>query len=563
MQAYLDFPLGMNEKLRPGRNDPCPCGSGAKYKRCHGRNLTRTPPSRDDRNRGSSLSDVIARMEAQQAQREKQQGLGRPIISEMFQDYRIVAVGNRVFYSKQWRTFHDFLLYYLPTILGRDWGANEEAKPLDARHPLLRLHALVTQFRERRKGPPSETIHTASMTGGVAAYLHLAYNLYLLAHNATLQERLLHRLRNSDQFQGALYETYVAAAFIKAGFRLELEDEGDPTIKHCEFSAMYPKTGRKLAVEAKARQPNKLSANVVNQLHAALKKRALHDRVIFIDVNVPITSTDSDRVPWLREALDGVRRKEATLTIGGTPAPPAYLVLTNLPYEYELEVDASPLTVAAEGFKILDFKMDTAFPSLHEALTAREKHREMFNLLTSMFAHSEIPTTFDGEIPEFAFGSGAGRLLVGHRYLIPSSQGLTEPATLLNAIVVEDQNKALGVFQLDTGESVIVSCELSPEELSAYRHHPDTFFGVVQRQHRRADSPIELYDFFAEVYRGASKEQLLNLMREHPDVSSLSKRPLGELLATYCERMAESATRIALRNDRTENRHGDATTPPA
>jgi hypothetical protein len=22
---------------RPGRNDPCPCGSGAKYKRCHGR----------------------------------------------------------------------------------------------------------------------------------------------------------------------------------------------------------------------------------------------------------------------------------------------------------------------------------------------------------------------------------------------------------------------------------------------------------------------------------------------------------------------------------------------
>ena len=22
---------------RPGRNDPCPCGSGQKYKRCHGR----------------------------------------------------------------------------------------------------------------------------------------------------------------------------------------------------------------------------------------------------------------------------------------------------------------------------------------------------------------------------------------------------------------------------------------------------------------------------------------------------------------------------------------------
>ena len=26
------------EKL-PGRNDPCPCGSGKKFKQCHGRNL--------------------------------------------------------------------------------------------------------------------------------------------------------------------------------------------------------------------------------------------------------------------------------------------------------------------------------------------------------------------------------------------------------------------------------------------------------------------------------------------------------------------------------------------
>jgi preprotein translocase subunit SecA len=23
----------------PGRNDPCPCGSGKKFKNCHGRNM--------------------------------------------------------------------------------------------------------------------------------------------------------------------------------------------------------------------------------------------------------------------------------------------------------------------------------------------------------------------------------------------------------------------------------------------------------------------------------------------------------------------------------------------
>ena len=26
-------------KAEPGRNDPCPCGSGLKYKNCHGKGL--------------------------------------------------------------------------------------------------------------------------------------------------------------------------------------------------------------------------------------------------------------------------------------------------------------------------------------------------------------------------------------------------------------------------------------------------------------------------------------------------------------------------------------------
>jgi SEC-C motif-containing protein len=36
---YLDGRVGPAPALRtasPGRNDPCPCGSGMKYKRCHG-----------------------------------------------------------------------------------------------------------------------------------------------------------------------------------------------------------------------------------------------------------------------------------------------------------------------------------------------------------------------------------------------------------------------------------------------------------------------------------------------------------------------------------------------
>lgn len=36
---WLDYPVKPAQRLvghKPGRNDPCPCGSGVKYKRCHG-----------------------------------------------------------------------------------------------------------------------------------------------------------------------------------------------------------------------------------------------------------------------------------------------------------------------------------------------------------------------------------------------------------------------------------------------------------------------------------------------------------------------------------------------
>jgi hypothetical protein len=29
-------PLGSSDRVKVGRNEPCPCGSGFKYKRCHG-----------------------------------------------------------------------------------------------------------------------------------------------------------------------------------------------------------------------------------------------------------------------------------------------------------------------------------------------------------------------------------------------------------------------------------------------------------------------------------------------------------------------------------------------
>jgi len=64
---------------------------------------------------------------AQERIRELQQGRGRPIISGKIKDHQIVAVGNKVHFSKGWKTFPDFLAYYIKDKIGVEWGNAEIA----------------------------------------------------------------------------------------------------------------------------------------------------------------------------------------------------------------------------------------------------------------------------------------------------------------------------------------------------------------------------------------------------------------------------------------------------
>jgi hypothetical protein len=62
---------------------------------------------------------------------------------------------------------------------------------------------------------------------------------------------LIKRLKNNDNFAGAYYETFVAAAFIKAGFNLEFENEQDGQTTHCEFIATYTKQEQNFQLKQK------------------------------------------------------------------------------------------------------------------------------------------------------------------------------------------------------------------------------------------------------------------------------------------------------------------------
>jgi hypothetical protein len=382
-------------------------------------------------------------------------------------------------------------------------------------------------------------VHAAPGTGAWISYLRLAYNLYLLAHNTEVQANLITRIKQPNRFLGAHYETYVAAAFIKAGFDIAFENETDSSRTHCEFTATYKATGKKFSVEAKARAPGKTHADVGNQLYNALVKKANHTRVVFIDINVQDEASNGDESLYLQEALDGLRRREISLTIDGAPAPAAYVFVTNHPYQYSLERPNYRQSALAEGFKIPEFKMGAVFRSIREARKARERHFDMYKLMESLREHYEIPATFEGEIPEFAFGDTENRLTIGQRYLVPD--GLNEVAgKLIDAVVVENEKSVYGVHQLDDGRNIIVSCPVTDAELSAYRRYPETFFGTYKPSERKIHDPLDMFDFLYQTYRHTSRDKLLEFLSTHPQHNRFLNESQEELAITYCEELVYS-----------------------
>lgn len=538
--------------MKVGRNAPCPCGSGKKYKRCHGAisqdgnaaaqvpMVMRAPVMRAQ----PEIARQLEEMKARQVQRERQQGLGRPIISTEAHEHRIVAVGNRLFFSKGWRTFHDFLFDYIKDALGREWGAAEQQKPLEQRHPIMQWNAKLGELPRTK---PRGEIESGPATGAVGAYLGLAYNLYLLAHNVEIQSRLIQRLKNPDTFWGAYYETFVASVFIKAGFDLEFENEDDRTRTHCEFTATFKRTGKRFSVEAKARNFQASAENrarsgrprlrVWRQLSGALHKLADHARVVFVDMSSPNALYVSDIVFMLEAGRRELRASEHQ-KVGGNSAPPAYVFLTAAPHHFALDAIGVGQAVIGEGFRIPEFKQGAEFPSVRHMDESRTRHQEMHGLLESLKVHHEIPSTFDGELPEYAFGKEQARLIIGHHYRVPSPKGEVE-GVLEDAVVIEEASMVWGIYHCPSiGKRIHVKTPISAEELAAYRRHPDTFFGRVKKVWRTDGDPLKLFDFFLEGMRNADRDQLLLQIKGSPDVDLLRELPLEELRKAVAERLA-------------------------
>jgi hypothetical protein len=544
-----------------GRNRPCPCGSGKKFKKCC-IDKDAAPAARAfDPERDAVFQKKLREMEAERVQREKQQGLGRGIISAEMNGYRIVCVGNQVHYSRSWKTFHDFLRDYLINKLGRDWFRGEQAKPDKQRHPIVQWFEQASADWKKLGIKPGE-VTPGPMTGAQRAFLNLAYNIYLIAHHpdsrssdallATFVDKL--KSARMDDFIGKLFETYAAAAFLKAGFTLRYENEGDKNISHVEFVATYPKTKKRFSVEVKSRNRSHDNDDdgpvddvkrlrVGNKLNKALGKAAEYVRVAMIEINIPDLITEKSLQGWPQAALDQVRHAEKDNFPDGTPKPSAYVIISNHAFHNNLPTLDVGAQAIAVGFRIPDFGPDIDFHGYKAVLDSRERHLEMFALLDSMKTHYEIPATFDGENPELAFlpQNDLPRLKFGEWYRVRKGDGTEVPGRLYEATVIEQEKKVFGAYETSTGEHLIVTVPISDAELAAYRKHPDTFFGEVRHVGARAETFLDLCDFFYASYKNTPRERLLEFLKNAPDFAQLKELSQKELAITCCERWAQSA----------------------
>jgi hypothetical protein len=332
------------------------------------------------------------------AERVEKYGHVRPPVTTQHAGHAVVAVGSRVLIDVRWKTFHDFLFAYIGSLFEKDWFTTELSKPLEQRHPLMQWYHLLQEFGAAKKHPPGEVRKIESPPAKISALLAFAYDLYTLEHHGLLSERLVSRLKEPGLFQGARYEAFVAAACVRAGFDIELEDESDGSSTHCEFTVTHRGTGKKYSVEAKSRarsgflgqagprKPlNEIEADLNRLLVPALRKAANHDRIVFIDVNVPPSESSLLASTWFNKIGSQILRLEKNPQ--GQPLPPAIVFFSNFPYHFVESTD--PLRgqgVLFTGVNMPEFRAETADPNL-----VQTKHAAIIELHQSLLRHTAVP----------------------------------------------------------------------------------------------------------------------------------------------------------------------------
>ena len=499
------------------------------------------------------LASHIRKHDAKELLRRHQQGLGRPIISTEFKGQRMVVVADKMFGSDTWKTFPDFLNWYLRHALGDEFFDTEQSKPFEDQHPLIQWCTLYIEHRKKYRSPQGGLSH-APAHGVAKCVLGTAYNLYLLKHNVELQERLIKRLRDPKNFQGAYYELIVAGTLITNGFRLELEDESDESKKHCEFSAISQTTNKKFWIEAKMRSvqgyfgktavdagsasekdPTK---QMTKQLNEALAKPADSDRLVFIDIN-HVPSNGDLNPPWVLKAEKRLHAKEQQES-GGKQA---FVFVTNFAFHRGLDQDV-PSEVFAYGLNIPIFGKQGIF-QLKDLIRAKREQEDAHRIPEALSQYPVIPQTFDGTlISESLLSLPEQRCLIGEEY---DFKDLNFRGKVLDAVVMKETKEVLYIVRSSSGQNHTLRYKMSDIQFDEYKAHADVYFGVHKKAENKVKDAVELFEVCRQQTSKAKREDLIALLKSqfrYDAPSELSDEELRDAYAEFQVALINAETKV-------------------
>jgi hypothetical protein len=373
------------------RIERCFCGSGRHFKHCHGALSIhhQDPPIANWHQIPQRVRDAFDRQQMNRLESFERFGFQRPALIAKVGDDRLIVRGGQVLRWDKGGTFLNFLESDLLKNMGEDL--------LKTDHPIfVWWRAMREQARNLNEAGIS---HRLTPTVAAVNFFTVAYDLFVVADNALLRERLLKSLRVPDQFHGARYELMIAACLIRAGFRVEFSDENQLHERHPDLTAQHRKSGRYYSVEMKAKgrhgilgkpihgaapvQPNH---DVSRLLRKALLKPADYERLILIDMNLPPASSKDALLSWQNGAAASVK---AVQSQPGKlpPGVSAFVVFTNLP---SLQMPLDELYIGLEraftGFNKPDFA--EGMPTLKEA------YPDIADLFQAFSFHHDIPNEF-------------------------------------------------------------------------------------------------------------------------------------------------------------------------
>lgn len=404
--------------MKIGPNARCPCNSGKKYKHCHGSPLLEArqqhtspqqiPPQKLPPDVVEALPQVrewllkIQRREHfHKVEWPARYGKIRPPVSNRSLDgKRFVAVGGTIYQSGGDDSWIAFLYDFLQLTMGPEWSEQEARKPVEEAHILMRWFREVCAAELDEQGKFTRG-NANNITPAISAFRSVAYDLFCVAQMQPggVPPELAERLRHPDQFEGARYELWVAACFLRAGFTIVFEDERDRRRTHCEFVATFPQTGSKYSVEAKRRNRRNIDPVMAHKhrlyvklgiqglISSALSKSADHERLVFVDVNMPPQEGAIINAPWVAEFKASKEVLERQKLYRRPDAPSAFIFATNHPYHYLTNEKPDP----RHHFFTTSFNQPELYkkPSL-----LGQRYPTVLHLMRSIAQHFDIPLDF-------------------------------------------------------------------------------------------------------------------------------------------------------------------------